>query len=726
MTRLRLRDLPRLLRALYANYYVNRVAQAFITLWVVITLTFALIRLLPGGPMTVLMNQMRAQARERGEAFDHDQASRIVEAHININPQEPIYIQYYEYMVSFFMGDLGTSIWLDEPVATTMANVLPWTMFVASSAILSSLIVGLVVGMLMAFYEGGKFDVSMTVYATVMTSIPYYVFALLLIFLLGYQWGWFPTQGTHDPGTTAGLNWPFIRGVLHHGFLPIFSFFLTGIGIALPMRANSISVLGQNYLRVANLRGLSDYKISLFYVGRNAILPLYTGIMISLGTIVGGSVILEEIFVYRGMGYYLWEGINRRDYPLMMGGFTLITAIVLVAITIADFTYGYVDPRVRSGAERESFGRSRSYRKVLTDFRAWLGRRFNRSERTDDQAVRRDGGTAVEHVAGRTRDGALGETVEVSWRATLFRKFDTYVYAPFMVIWRDVRGKIGITIISLYLVAGLAAYREWYPAPTSTPEDSFVSPFSTLSYPLGTDQTGQDLLGLMIHATPDMLQMILAGSVFATVMATSIGVFSGFEGGYLDRVLMTIADIVITIPGLPLLLVIAAIFEPQSPYTVGLLLTINAWGGTAREIRSQVLSLRNESFIEASRAQGIATHNMLAKDVVPNIFPYAMIKAVDAAKGVIFGSVALYYLGVLPFTNQNWGIVLNIAHGSGIPYISWDFAHWIIVPIATISLMSIGFILLAQAMDRLANPRIRARHAKTVDDATASGDGGPQ
>jgi peptide/nickel transport system permease protein len=148
---------------------------------------------------------------------------------------------------------------------------------------------------------------------------------------------------------TPGVNLPYIKGVLHHAALPILSQVVITGGIALQMRGNSIRVLGEDYLRVARLRGLSDYLIATRYVGRNAVLPIYTGLMISIGAMFGGAVVLETIFKYRGMGYYLVRAVQTRDFPLMMGAFTMIAVAVVIALLIADITYGQLDPRAGRG-----------------------------------------------------------------------------------------------------------------------------------------------------------------------------------------------------------------------------------------------------------------------------------------------------------------------------------------------------------------------------------------
>jgi len=205
-------------------------------------------------------------------------------------------------------------------------------------------------------------------------------------------------------------------------------------------------------------------------------------------------------------------------------------------------------------------------------------------------------------------------------------------------------------------------------------------------------------------------------------MATLVGTLSGYKSGDpTDRILMTLTDIMMTIPGLPLIIVISAVFPPKSPYVVGLLLTINAWAGLARSIRSQVLSVREEAYVEASRLMGFKTRSIIRNDILPNIMPYVVINLANSARRVIFASVGLYFLGILPFTTLNWGVVLNLAHKNGAMYTK-STLYWILEPTIAIVMLSLAFILIAQGMDRLFNPRVRARNAKTTpDEGTSDG-----
>ncbi|WP_436927059.1 ABC transporter permease [Halosimplex amylolyticum] len=335
------------------SYVLKRIGQSILTVFVVVSASFGLIRLLPGGPLDYLRAQMIQQG---GSTMTMAEINRRIAAQTNIAVNEPIYVQYFDYMTAILQGDFGQSIWFEEPVASIIGPAIPWTVFLTASALFLAFIVGVSLGAVMAYKEGSKFDVGSTGVGLVLNSTPGYVVALLLVAYLGYRQELFPTGGRYASELTPGFNVPFLLSVLHHGAMPIFSMAVVGFGgWALSMRGNSIRVLGEDYLRVARLRGLSTRRIALRYVARNAILPMYTGLMIAIGTVFGGAVIIENIFAYPGVGFYLITAIEARDYPLMMGGFILITVAMVIGITIADLTYGILDPRAKGGASRESY-----------------------------------------------------------------------------------------------------------------------------------------------------------------------------------------------------------------------------------------------------------------------------------------------------------------------------------------------------------------------------------
>lgn len=294
---------------------------------------------------------------------------------------------------------------------------------------------------------------------------------------------------------------------------------------------------------------------------------------------------------------------------------------------------------------------------------------------------------------------------------------DLWVYSPLRVMWSDWRTRIGSAILLVYVLMGTVGV-VLLDKPETNEGPRYLPAFQNLQFPLGTDALGNDLLSAIVHATPAMWKMIISGAILATFVGTAVGTLAGYKRGDLDTLLMTITDIVLTIPGLPLLIVLSVALNPRDPFVIGAFLSINAWAGLARSVRSQVLSLRTESYVEASRIMGVSTPRIIVKDILPNIMPYVMINFMGAANRVIYASVGLYFLGVLPWSELNWGVMLNQAQSEG-ALLSAQAAHWLIEPLFVITMLSFGLILFAQGMDRVFNPRVRARHAKSTGEEGA-------
>lgn len=336
---------------MFNSWLSKRLAQAVITIFAVISLSFALVRLMPGGPMDYL----RAQLMQQGGSMTMQRANQLVEAYTNVNPEQPILLQYVDYVTSILTGDMGRSVYYNEPVSLIIANGLPYTVFVMALATVLLFAIGIAFGAVMAYYEGTSIDTVLTMISTIMASTPFYVLAIFLVFFMGYRMGWFPTGGIYNENLQPGFSVAFLSSLFYHATLPVFALVVTGYGSrALSMRGNSISILGADYMRVADLRGLPRRTVISRYLIRNAILPMYTEFLIAIGFMFGGSVILEVIFSYYGIGYYLYQAVNTRDSPLMMGAFLVITLAVVFGILIGDMTYGKIDPRA-GGAQDESY-----------------------------------------------------------------------------------------------------------------------------------------------------------------------------------------------------------------------------------------------------------------------------------------------------------------------------------------------------------------------------------
>lgn len=328
-------------------------------MYAIVTLAYFLNRSMPGGPVEYLRSDIRANPHQYGlpQNPTEEEVNRTIEQLINLPPDEPLIQSYVNYVIDVFLyQDLGESIIVapGHDVFALIMNVAPWTIFISVIALVYGLVVGIILGSVMAYFEGTKFDVGMTVAMIVNSGIPYYVAAIFLLYVFGFQLGWFPDGGRYDPGVEAGLTVEWISTVFYHAALPSLSFVVVGFGGgALGMRANSIRLLGSEYVRNAELRGLSTYQISVTYLARNAILPIWTSVVIGLGGILGGSVIMEMIFQYHGMGLLMFDAAIERDFPVLMGTFVLTTFLFVIGTIIADFTYPLIDPRADVKESRE-------------------------------------------------------------------------------------------------------------------------------------------------------------------------------------------------------------------------------------------------------------------------------------------------------------------------------------------------------------------------------------
>lgn len=288
---------------------------------------------------------------------------------------------------------------------------------------------------------------------------------------------------------------------------------------------------------------------------------------------------------------------------------------------------------------------------------------------------------------------------------------ERWVLSPLRVLWSDYRGRVGLSILTIYVLMGTVGVI-LYPETALMEHQPLQGAFQSMDYPLGTNKLGQDLLAKVIHGTPQMFKMMIAGAIFGNCLGLVIGLFSGYLGGNVDKTLMTLTDTVRSIPGIPLLLILAALFQPQNAFLIGIMISINGWAGLARSIRAQVLPLRKVEYVEASKSMGQPTSNVLIKQIMPDLLPLFAIRLFGGATNIIRASVALYFLGILPRTGNtnNWGLMLDSAYDNSGALTDPSTVHWLLVPIITITGLTFALTLLAQAFDQVFNPRVRARH----------------
>ncbi|MBK8136980.1 MAG: ABC transporter permease [Chloroflexi bacterium] len=329
------------------SYTLRVILQGILTIWAVITFTFFLIRLMPGNPIQLKIDElMQRQGLTEEEA--RNQAATLFE----FDPDEPLTTQYVNYIGRLLQGDLGKSISSARtPVSQQLLKFLPWTLFSVGMGLFISFSIGVTIGLAMAYWRGGWLDNIFTIFASVIYGIPDYVIALLIIMVLGVQLKILPfgeMLGGSTQGITPGFTFEYIADLIKHALLPVITYVLSSVGgWILTMKSSTISTLGEDYITVARARGLSERRLLTAYVGRNAMLPLVTRLAISIGFVVGGSAIIETLFLYPGLGRNLVLAIGARDYTTMQGIFLVIAVSVVVSNILADLLFGMLDPRVR-------------------------------------------------------------------------------------------------------------------------------------------------------------------------------------------------------------------------------------------------------------------------------------------------------------------------------------------------------------------------------------------
>jgi peptide/nickel transport system permease protein len=333
-----------------AAYVARRVIMSIVVIYVVISLSFFLIRLMPGNAIQVLFNQMQME----NLGLTTQQIYQRIQYLYGLQPHQPILDQYVQYVGNVTRGDLGRSILNPaQSVSHVVMDALPWTLLVVSLALLISFGLGVTMGTVMASARDSWLGRILSFSATGLSAMPNYLVALLLIYLLTDRIQLFPSTGAYTPTTPPSWTFSYLATVADHAALPVAAFSLTLIGgWALAMKGSVVSTLGNEYIRSAEARGLTKRRIRRTYIARNAMLPLYTGLALNLGAQFSSAVFIEALFQYPGIGYELVQSVDQRDYPTMMGCFIVIAVVVVASNFVIDLLYPLIDPRIARVGER--------------------------------------------------------------------------------------------------------------------------------------------------------------------------------------------------------------------------------------------------------------------------------------------------------------------------------------------------------------------------------------
>lgn len=263
---------------------------------------------------------------------------------------------------------------------------------------------------------------------------------------------------------------------------------------------------------------------------------------------------------------------------------------------------------------------------------------------------------------------------------------------------------IGAVVIVVYLLVAILGPLIVHVSSVQNPGDAYLRP--SAQHPLGTDFFGQDVLAEIIVGTRPVIEVGVLSAIIVVVVGVVVGLATGYLGGAADTAIMRITDIFLTIPGTPLVIVIAAVIHSSDPVILAIILSVTAWAGLARAVRSQAMSLRSADFIDAARVQGLPLSHMVGRELLPNVGPYVAIHFLLAITGAIYAEVGLFLLGIAPVSGNNWGIMMNLALGQGALYTNKSVLY-LFSPMAAIVILQVAFTFFARALDKLFNPRLR-------------------
>ncbi|MEV1240456.1 ABC transporter permease [Nonomuraea sp. NPDC052129] len=315
------------------RYTAGRFGEYAAVLGVALTLNFALPRALPGGPLK-LFGSPEALAR-----LTADERAQLATQY---GFGKPLPEQFLDYLTGVFTLDLGTSLSDGRPVTEALGEALPWTLLLVGTSTVVTALLGVTLGVVGALRRREGKGSGLLSTAIVLDSLPQFWLGMLLIVLFGVQLQWLPTFGV------SGIEGVTVQGVLLHLILPVSTLTLTGLGyLFLYTRSSLLTVLTSEPIQHAQARGVPYGRLVRRHALRPALLPVHTILMMEIGFLAAGSIVVETVFAYPGLGRLTFGAISARDYPLMQGAFLVLTLLVVLMNALADATYPFLDPRAR-------------------------------------------------------------------------------------------------------------------------------------------------------------------------------------------------------------------------------------------------------------------------------------------------------------------------------------------------------------------------------------------
>lgn len=318
--------------------YLRIVGQYALVLAIALTLNFALPRIAPGSPLNYMLGEDVLSSMS-----DTDKAAVLAEFGLD----QPLPVQFARYVAGIFQGDLGISVRFGMPVWDVVVARLPWTLLLMGWSLAISTVLGTLLGVLSARFRGQRFDVVSLAGVLFVGSIPPFWLAMILVTVFSAELGWLPSFGA-EPLIARSGSLDYYLGVAARLVMPVTALATVQTATLLLTARSAMSMaLDQDYITFARAKGVPERRIFAVHALRNALLPIYTNVMVSVGALIGGTIVIETVFNYPGLGSLIIEGVGARDYNLLQGVFLFAAVSVIAANFVADLGYPLIDPRVR-------------------------------------------------------------------------------------------------------------------------------------------------------------------------------------------------------------------------------------------------------------------------------------------------------------------------------------------------------------------------------------------
>lgn len=628
------------------RYIVKRLLQLVPILLGITFLSFALMRLAGSDYVATMLENTGVAVSQ--EVIDARKAA--------LGLDRPFLEQYVSWLGGMLQGDMGTSYVSGKEVFPSFVSHLPATLLLAFGSVAITLLVSVPLGVYSAVRHDRLADYIVRITCFVGNSLPNFFVALLLIYLFALVLGWFPVI---SPMPSVGPDGVDLTGLV----LPALTLVIAMVSkYTRQIRAAVLEELGKPYVAAARARGVSEPRILLGSVLKSCMLLIVTLLALSMGDLLGGTAIVESIFMWDGVGKLAVDSITMRDYPMIQAYVVWMALIYVVVNLVCDILYCALDPRVK----KDGWGAARRGARERV-------RRCEGKGRGSDAAVERAGkvGSSRDVTAGTDSTCASASAQSAPAARAVDSGYEPAAVAcaacavspaseafapevpapePAAVARRARRSRTAVKLAVLLVLAALLVLCALF-AGHLCPWDPYAQDLRSALQPpsaqhlLGTDRYGRDMLSRVILGGQSSIASTLVCVAVVTLVGTTVGVAAGWRGGALDTVLMRVSDVFLAFPGLVFALAVAGVMGGGIQNAVIALAAIG-WPKFARIARSQTLAVKESPFIEAARMQGTRGIALVVRHVLPNIAGPVVVCAVLDVATMMMELAGLSYLGL--------------------------------------------------------------------------------